>query len=70
MSRAAVEQVIGKLILEPEFRQQVTANAEQALTGFDLSGEEREAFSRMDWRELDGDLSGLEQRLSKARAFY
>ena len=42
MSRAAVEQVVGKLLIDSEFRNSVRSDGASALAGYDLTDEERE----------------------------
>jgi hypothetical protein len=65
MSQAAVEQIIGRLVLDLEFRKQMAANREQALAGYDLTVEERAALDGLNLAELEGPASTLEERVSK-----
>ncbi len=65
MSRAVVEQVIGKLLIEPQFRKALASNAAQALAEFDLTPEERDAFSRLDPECFEVVANDLEPRISK-----
>ncbi len=65
MSKAAVEQVIGKLLLDAAFRKAVSANAAEALAGFDLTAEEREALAQLDASGMEAVAKELDPRISK-----
>ena len=67
MSRAAVEQVMGRLVLDRAFRVQVLADATRALAEFDLTVEERQGFAALDLAEFDRGASELEERVSKGQ---
>ncbi len=66
MSKASVEQVIGKLLIDADFRQAVAANPTEALAGFDLTAEEREALSKIDTSSVEAAAGELDLRTSKA----
>ena len=66
MSQAAVEQVLGKLVVDREFRQLVQADLQKALTGFDLTLEERNSFKGVDLDDFDQTVTSLDERVSKA----
>ena len=63
--REAVERVVGRMVIDPQFRQAVKANAGNALSGFDLTPAEIESFSQLDHDEVQRSLSGLDTRVSK-----
>ena len=65
MSQAAVEQVVGKLLLDRAFRKQMASNMWQALAGYDLTDGEREGFKSMDLDDFHQSVTGLDQRVSK-----
>ncbi len=65
MSQASVEQVIGKLLLDVDFRKAVAANAAEALAAFDLTAEERDALSKVDASSFDAAAGELDLRISK-----
>jgi hypothetical protein len=67
MSKAAVEQVLGKLILDSEFRAAVYANPGSALANYDLTPEEMQSLSQVDKEEMHQAVSELDQRISKAK---
>ena len=66
MSQAGVEQVIGKLVTDAEFRAAVAKDANAALAGYDLTDEEREGLSRVDASSFEQAASSLDERASKA----
>ncbi len=65
MSKAGVEQVIGKLRMDADFRKAVTASPAEALAGYDLTTEEREAFAHIAAASLEAAASELDSRISK-----
>ena len=65
MSQKVIEQIIGRLVLDPEFRKQMASDRRQALAGYALSDDERVALDGLDLAELEGAATDLEQRVSK-----
>jgi hypothetical protein len=65
MSQAAVEQVVGKLVLDRAFRKLMTSNMSQALAGYDLTEGEREGFTHVDLDDFHQSVTGLDERVSK-----
>ena len=65
MSQAAVEQVVGKLVLDQKFRKQMTNDMPTALAGFDLTEGEREGFKGIDLDDFHESVTGLDERVSK-----
>ena len=65
MSQKTVEQIMGKLLLDIDFRKQMTANMSQALAGFDLTEAERQGFKDLDLQDFSQSLTGLDERVSK-----
>ena len=65
MSQAVVEQVLGKLLVDRESRKLAQADLQQALTGFDLTSEERNNFADVDLNDFDQAVTGLDERVSK-----
>jgi hypothetical protein len=68
MSQTAVEQVVGKMLLDAEFRKLMASNMLQALAGFDLTEEEHDSFKNMDLQDFDRTVTGLDERVSKGRS--
>ena len=65
MSQKAVEQVVGKMLLDTKFRELMASNMPQALAGFELTEAEREGFKNMDLQDFGQSLTGLDERVSK-----
>jgi len=53
MSKAVMESVIGKAILETEFREALLASPERALDGFALTPAEKNSLKRMDSETME-----------------
>ena len=65
MSQSAVEQIIGRLVMDKEFRTKMQSNRDAALAEFDLTAEERANLATMDLNEFNASLTGLDERVSK-----
>ena len=65
MSQIAVEQVVGKMLLNTKFRQLMASNMPQALADFELTDAEREGFKNMDLQDFGNSVTGLDERVSK-----
>ena len=65
MSQNEVEQVVGKMMLDSEFRRLMGSNMTQALAGYDLTDGEREGFSHVDLDDFHLSVTGLDERVSK-----
>ena len=65
MSQKAVEQVVGKMLLNSEFRKLMSLTMTQALAGYDLTEGEIEGFSHMDLDDFHQSVTGLDERVSK-----
>ncbi len=65
MSKASVEQVIGKLLIDADFRKAVAANPAEALAGYELTTEEREALSKVDVASFEAAAGEIDRRISK-----
>jgi len=65
MSQAAVEQIMGKMLLDGEFRKLVESDMTSALAGYDLTEGEREGFKNIDLDDFNQSVSGLDERVSK-----
>ncbi len=53
MSKEIMEYVIGKAVLEAEFREALLAKPDQTLAAFDLSEAEKSSLKRMDSETLE-----------------
>jgi hypothetical protein len=65
MSQSNVEQIVGRLVLDREFRQQMSAERERALASYDLSDDERTQLLALDLSGFDSAVSLLDERVSK-----
>ncbi|MGB9737339.1 MAG: hypothetical protein C0184_07255 [Chloroflexus aggregans] len=72
MSQAAVEQIIGRAVVDPAFREQLIADARTACAGYDLTDEELEALEKLDVESLQTFAGKLDPRLTKSagRGFF
>jgi hypothetical protein len=64
MSRAGVEQVLGKLMIDPDFREAVKNHGVSALASFDLTPEECEQVMLVE-PDFEQAARTLERRVSK-----
>jgi hypothetical protein len=67
MAKEAVEAVIGKILLDAEFRLSLLADPDQALAGFDLTQGEKARLKNMDSETLESLAKTLEVRIRKKR---
>ena len=65
MSQASVEQALGRMVIDRQFRQAVKADAKKALAGMGLESNEIEGLSQVDHDNIDKAFSGLDQRITK-----
>jgi hypothetical protein len=69
MSQKAVESVIGKAVLDVEFRKALSVDPEKALVGFDLTDAEKASLNSMGSETMDALAHTLDLRISKRRLF-
>lgn len=67
MTMDAIEQVIGRAVLDEEFRELLFSDPEKALAGFDLTDEEREKLLTLAQDEFRESLGGLGKRITKGK---
>lgn len=65
MSQAEVEQIMGKMLMDGEFRKLMESDIAEALAGYDLTDEEREGFENADLDDFNQSVKGLDERVSK-----
>ncbi len=68
MSVEGVQKIMARAIVDGAYRQLLLDHPDQALAGFDLTGEETAALKALKGEELDGAATDLEDRLSKSAA--
>jgi hypothetical protein len=66
MSKEAIEAVIGKAVLDSEFREALFANPEEVLAEYDLTEEEVAALRAIDFETMESFAGTLDERISKS----
>ena len=66
MSQQAIETILGKAVMEDEFRSTLFSDADSALAGYDLTAAESAALKGMDVEALENFAGVLDQRISKS----
>ncbi len=67
MSIEVVHQIIGRAVTDEAFRKLLFANPEEALKGYDLTDEEREALTDLDEEEVSAFSNQLSERITKGK---
>jgi Ribosomally synthesized peptide prototyped by Frankia Franean1_4349. len=67
MSKEAVEQIIGKAAMDPNFRNDLFMRTKETLAGFDLTDEEMAGLMNIDNEMLESFAGSLDERMSKVR---
>ena len=65
MAHDAVSQVIGRAVIDAEFRTLLFSNPTQALQGYDLSSDEVEALKNLKLEDLEDFSTKLDARITK-----
>lgn len=65
MAANAVQSVLGRAVTDSEFRKMLRENPGEALTGYDLSDEEKDALMHLDAEKVDGLAQSLDDRITK-----
>lgn len=66
MSKEAVEAVVGRAVLDSEFRERLMADPNQALAGYDLAGADLEVFKNVGAESIEAFAGDLDERISKS----
>jgi hypothetical protein len=66
MSKEAVETVIGRAVLESDFREALFASPQEALASYELTTEEVAALKTIDAETMETLAGTLDERISKA----
>jgi hypothetical protein len=69
MSERAVEQIVGKMLLNPEFRHLMATDMTQAVAGYDLTEVELQNLKDIDMDDFHQSVTGLDDRVSKSAAW-
>ena len=65
MSQDAVSQIIGRAVVDAEFRQLLFSNPDQALQGYDLTEDEWDALKNLKQDDLEDFSTRLDSRITK-----
>ena len=66
MSKEAVEAIVGKAVVDSQFREALFADPDEALGGYDLTQEEVAALKAIDAETMESFAGTLDERISKA----
>jgi hypothetical protein len=66
MSLESVKEIIGKAVMETEFRDLLFDDPDKALEGFDLTDEETAALKALEREKLDEAAEEMGERVSRA----
>jgi hypothetical protein len=69
MSKEAVEAVIGKSVIDAEFRKLLLSDPQKALEGFELTDTEKAGLKSIGSETLEAMGNSLDTRSSKRRLF-
>jgi len=70
MTKQAVEQILGRIITDEEFRKQFFADPEKVLKDYDLDDEEREALLKTKKEDVEGFSRKLDERITKGKMIF
>ncbi len=65
MSQNAVSQIIGRAVTDADFRETLFSNPEQALQGYDLTEDDKEALKNLKQEDLEDFSTKLDSRITK-----
>jgi hypothetical protein len=68
MSKEAMEVIIGKAVLDTEFREMLFANPDEVLAGYDLSEEEAAALKALDAKHISKVIPALAPALAEYKS--
>jgi hypothetical protein len=66
MSKEAVQTIIGQAVVDREFRENLFADPEEVLAGYELTEEEIVALKAIDAETVESFAGALDERISKA----
>jgi hypothetical protein len=65
MSQDAISQIIGRAVTDAEFRALLFSSPEQALEGYNLADDEKEALKNLKQEDLEDFSTKLDSRITK-----
>lgn len=66
MSKESVEAIVGKAVMDSEFRESLFANPEEVLGAYDLAEDEVAALQAIDFETMESFAGTLDERISKS----
>ena len=66
MSVESLQEIIGRAVMEPEFRELLFNEPDKALEGYELTEEEAASLKRLHPEKFDAVAGELEERISRA----
>jgi hypothetical protein len=66
MSLESLQTIIGRAVMEPEYRELLFGDPDAALEGYELSEEENSALTSLERETFDEVAGELEERISRA----
>ena len=67
MSQKAVQNLIGRAVMDEAFRKLLFSDPDQAFEGFDLTEEEKKILRALDADEVASFAGKLDERITKAK---
>ena len=67
MSQKAVEQIIGRMVTDSQFRKLVFSDPDTALAEYDLTMDERQAILALESTAVEDFAGKLDKRITKAK---
>ena len=67
MSKQTVERVVGRAVLDSEFREALFADADEVLTDYELTEEEIAALKAIDFETMESFAARIGDQMSRSR---
>ncbi len=67
MSKEAVQNLIGRAVMDEEFRKLLFSDPEKALEGYDLTPQEKKLLRSLDPEEVSDFAGKLDERITKVK---
>ena len=67
MSQQVVQNVIGRAVMDQEFRQLLFSDPDKAFAGYDLTEEEKAVLRQLDATEVASFAGQLDERITKVK---
>lgn len=67
MSQQAVQELVGRAVMDQAFRELLFSNPDQAFKGYDLTAQEKEILRNLDAGEVADFAGKLDERITKTK---